>query len=1088
MLLFVQPSLFFPLPGNAPPPPNPPQTSAIQANPVQPLPPGTVTYRNVWNQTRSQHCTSPQLPREPLSPRASNWTIVVNIPTLLFMGEPSSSYVKHTYTLYLNGTFSAKDDHGNSFAVRPLLGLPSGMMSTSLRANSTYAEQNYLVAPGGQTIANVTVAYAIRHQFCEPAGLRMEIKGNANWGGGAAAAATTTTHGALSLRFDRVPISARGDRAWFGNSSGVWLGFDWSDSDGPLFHPTFNLARAQLTYQVNGSFTIDPVTVATTSQPYPTEESGQHSVVYNNGYYWVFFFCKGQFYVDVCYASSPDSATWSAPTRITSLDFLGGDGLDVAVKPGTNAGALVFWMYIQVEFIGLTFGSDGVLRVGTPYSLFHGDCPSTGCQGWSPLRPTVVWSSGGRWVVTATWNGCTDYGGRWRCIGMFLYEAYDSNPDGSGVWTVYRLNPTDASNTLYAEVLQNEGVVVSVAGTLYYEDGLGAPLTLTDWGNTVLNGNRFASALLSNGTVAVAAISYPSYILYYVKSSNWASRLTIASSSPSSPSVTVSMTTDGARAFVAYLPSPTSVSFATLSSSGPTTITGVASGELNSIAYLSMAQSTSPFLLFSWMSGSSSPYSVRLASVPATVPTAATSQNSWSRPGLSPYEGYFQNFMEYVSPGNGLLSVGQGTLALPGRGGLYLEISLVYSQPYAFRSSSSPYQYDNFTLSNLGDGWSLSLPWLGTNYLHLADGQAYPYEWSGSTFTYHRTVDFQLVQNSGGGSSGTYTLYDKSGTTYQFNSNKQLTSITDQTGNNTITFSYGAEGYISQITDAVGRVVSFSYNSNKQLASISSGGRAWTLAYSGNNLVSVTDPIGRATTYEYHTGNLWLVSGVLYSTGGKTTYSYGSAPVGTEAKTYYVTSRNVYSSPTQLSQSDSISYNILNGNAVWSNSTMSDGASIQAYQDYNFQNSKNLMRVYDKTSSGSVTKIAESDYDTAGRVNETKLLSPSNALLSYSVRSYDDWGNVKYSKDSVGHETWLSYANTDSSDTFGTSGCTPSFFSQTISANIHDAIVGTCSYQSGVGTAQEQAYYKYDPRGNLLEQKVLHDGGWLYTDYTHDKY
>src|SRR3989454_4039313 len=671
---------------------------------------------------------------------------------------------------------------------------------------------------------------------------------------------------------------------------------------------------------------------------------------------------------------------------------------------------------------------------------------------------------------------------------MYLYEAYDSNTDGSGAWAVYRLNPTSASNSLYAEVLQNEGVMVSVAGTLYYEEGLGAPLTWTDSGNTVLNGNRFAAALLSNGTIAVAAISYPSYAVYYVKSSNWASRSTITSSSPSSPSVTVSMTTDGSRAFVAYLPSPTSVSFATLSSSGPTTITGVASGELNSIAYLSMAQSTSPFLLFSWMSGSSSPYSVRLASVPATVPTAATSQNSWSRPGLSPYEGYFQNFAEYVSPGNGLLSISEGTLTLPGRG-LNLGISLVYSQPYAFRSSSSPFQYDNFTLSNLGDGWSLNLPWLGTYYLHLADGQAYPYQWSGSTFTYHGAVDFQLVQNggSGSGSSGTYTLYDKSGTTYQFNSNKQTTSITDQTGNNTITFSYGAEGYISQITDAVGRVVSFSYNSNKQLASISSGGRAWTLAYSGNNLVSVTDPIGRATTYEYHTGNLWLVSGVLYSTGGKTTYSYGSAPVGTEAKTYYVTSRNVYSSPTQLSQSDSISYNILNGNAVWSNSTMSDGASIQAYQDYNFQNSKNLMRVYDKTSSGSVTKIAESDYDTAGRVNETKLLSPSNALLSYSVRSYDDWGNVKYSKDSVGHETWLSYANTYSSDTFGTLGCTPSFFSQTISANIHDAIVGTCSYQSGVGTAQEQAYYKYDPRGNLLEQKVLHDGGWLYTDYTHDK-
>src|SRR2546428_11915968 len=99
LLLFVQPSLFLHVPGIPPAQPNPPQTPVIQANPGQPLLPGTVTYRNTWNQTRSQ-CAYPQLPREPLSPRASNWTIVVNIPTLYFMGEPSSSYIRHTYTFY----------------------------------------------------------------------------------------------------------------------------------------------------------------------------------------------------------------------------------------------------------------------------------------------------------------------------------------------------------------------------------------------------------------------------------------------------------------------------------------------------------------------------------------------------------------------------------------------------------------------------------------------------------------------------------------------------------------------------------------------------------------------------------------------------------------------------------------------------------------------------------------------------------------------------------------------------------------------------------------------------------------------------
>ena len=108
LLLFAQPSLFI-SPGNPPSLTNPPQTSVTQTGPGQPLPPGTVTYRNTWNQTLSQQCASAQLPTEPLSPRVSNWTIVVNIPTLLFMGEPasSSSLVRHTYAFYPNGTFSA---------------------------------------------------------------------------------------------------------------------------------------------------------------------------------------------------------------------------------------------------------------------------------------------------------------------------------------------------------------------------------------------------------------------------------------------------------------------------------------------------------------------------------------------------------------------------------------------------------------------------------------------------------------------------------------------------------------------------------------------------------------------------------------------------------------------------------------------------------------------------------------------------------------------------------------------------------------------------------------------------------------------
>src|SRR2546426_6727727 len=171
LLLFVQPSLFVPLPVNPPPQSNPPQAPGIQANPGQPLPPGTVTYRNSWNQTQPQ-CAYPKLMSEPLLSRASNWTIVVNIPTLLLMGEPSSSYVKHTYTFYANGTFLAQNDHGNSFAVKGLSGLP-GTAVTTLRSNTTMALQNHLWVVGSLPIANLTVSYSVRRQLCQPAGLEI---------------------------------------------------------------------------------------------------------------------------------------------------------------------------------------------------------------------------------------------------------------------------------------------------------------------------------------------------------------------------------------------------------------------------------------------------------------------------------------------------------------------------------------------------------------------------------------------------------------------------------------------------------------------------------------------------------------------------------------------------------------------------------------------------------------------------------------------------------------------------------------------------------------------------------------------------
>src|SRR5438128_5750515 len=107
------------------------------------------------------------------------------------------------------------------------------------------------------------------------------------------------------------------------------------------------------------------------------------------------------------------------------------------------------------------------------------------------------------------------------------------------------------------------------------------------------------------------------------------------------------------------------------------------------------------------------------------------------------------------------------------------------------------------------------------------------------------------------------------------------------------------------------------------------------------------------------------------------TYAYGSTAVGTEnVMTYYVTSRNTYYSPASLRQTSSTSYSILDGNVVWSNTTVSDGVSARGYESYNFQNSKNLMKQYDGDSTGAVVRMTESDYDASGRINRTGIFSP----------------------------------------------------------------------------------------------------------------
>ena len=96
---------------------------------------------------------------------------------------------------------------------------------------------------------------------------------------------------------------------------------------------------------------------------------------------------------------------------------------------------------------------------------------------------------------------------------------------------------------------------------------------------------------------------------------------------------------------------------------------------------------------------------------------------------------------------------------------------------------------------------------------------------------------------------------DENGTVYEFNTARQLVSVTNRLEKAT-TFQYDAQQRLTSITDFTGLVTQFAYTGDKVSAITDPAGRVTQLEYdAAGNLTQVTDPDGTSDQYAYDAGH-----------------------------------------------------------------------------------------------------------------------------------------------------------------------------------------------------------------------------------------
>ncbi|MDA4122812.1 MAG: hypothetical protein OK456_06500, partial [Thaumarchaeota archaeon] len=1068
----------------------------------QPVP---LNSTNTWSRPQQATCTvrSSATLSQPLTlQKGQSFMLTSEVPVVLGGASVAAQPTKDTFTVYANGTFLASDGQGNVISWRGVTGFPAGATAMKLYANSTEALQLYTVGPAAR-IANFSVVYQLATQACLPHGLGIAIQGSVNWPG---------AQGTLKLGFSGKLLSWNSSQAAFGGLGGGGFVFDWSDS--MKAYPSTYQTNA-ISWSVGDNFKIDPYLVGTSQSQQALNWGGQrhlwHTVIDGTIEYWAFFYDGS---VSIEDAWSLNGVTWHA-AEFLAAEY-GATTSDSMYSSWVTENDGVYTLYFVLVSPATKQFDLGVGQLGNNGAI-TGVTQTWISTAWgSDNYPCVYGSSSGVLVGVATSNG-----------GSSQLEVFNINPSNGHVNSKSTIGTGSAQDgcialglisgyaLLYAPAVTAAGPVVITTSA----NGVSwnAPLTTATSGDITVS-----SAVSMGNTVEFAMITSPGNEIFWnceypCRATSPVQTLASHATDPTLDNVVLSTDarTGGSLITATYhdvLDTYSRTSEDNGSTWSPPQLVDngsegqIVSGSLQAdYDYVTGAPATTDVVDIAFVTPVSNGYGIWFPAYPAVVPTASTSSSPWAQSGYSPYETYFSQLDEYVSPGSGLLGISQTDLSIPGRSPA-LSVTRVYSAPDGFvgsQTSTTPYDHDAYTLSDLGDGWELAFPWIGAGFFHPGDGASIPLAFNSSGIMQENgALNFVLYRFS---SNSSYTLYTSDGMKYVYDSAKQLEEIVSPDSPlNTLTFTYNSTpGYIIQIKDAEGHLVTFSYNANQTLASISTVGQTTRYTYSGADLSSVTDPLGRVTRFYYTAFNPWLIDEVSYATGAATNYGYQYALVAPYVVTWVVTKQTVYSVDNGksliLARSNGYQYTMVDGSMVSTRVTfMNNTNAVQgsALLEYRQVNGKSVEQEFQYDQSGAALGSVETTFTKYGEPNSTTLVSPKGAVLATSVTHYDEWGNVNFTQDYSGHDVYYAYANTKDQYKLGNgaTGLTQSYYTNsTVSSHIHTDLLATAEFQNAANSATpEETFYLYH-QNEVLRQTELYvtPAGattWLTARFTYDQF